>query len=253
LRAGILLLAAAAGVAQPIAGSGPVDPAQATALFKMFLRDSAELPMDVAVTTVVTDAAGRQKRHVQGTIRLLFHGYSQQRERFSFHASAGLMYRRLLNDSMAAELATFKAFAVVSPGKDGAPKVQIVQQGGDLVARNADECREQEMHTHGLYLSRGLYLQKDCSRAEFLLGRDAAGALEIRRYRLDVMNLPASVKLAYLGQVEVRQYMTEGDVQKVYLPGDPKPFLAPKHLVLTIETDKGRVVVTGDHTLAARK
>ena len=38
---------------------------------KVYFRDTAELPMNIAVTTVVTDAAGKLKRQSQGSVDFL--------------------------------------------------------------------------------------------------------------------------------------------------------------------------------------
>jgi len=248
MRTIALLIAGAVWLAQAGAGGDPVDPAKVTALFRMFLRDSAELPMDVAVTTLVTDAAGREKRHTQGTVRLLFRGYSQQAERFTMKSQAGLMYRRLLHDSMAGDLAVFKAFMLVAPGKNGAPRVKVAEEDGGLVARNIEtECPDFEMRTGELFPRR------DCSRVEFRLVREASGELAVDHFRIETVNLPAPAKLRYLGQVEVWKYAAEADVQKAYLPGDPRPFLVPKRVVTTIETNKGNIVLTEEHVLAVKK
>jgi uncharacterized protein len=45
--------------------------------------EAVELPMEVAVTTVITDPAGKEKRHSQSSIRFVLHGYSRQAERFT--------------------------------------------------------------------------------------------------------------------------------------------------------------------------
>jgi hypothetical protein len=59
----------------------------------------------------------------------------------------------------------------------------------------------------------------------------------------------ATVHLLFKGY----SYYSEGDVQKGFLPGDPRPFLVPKRVVTMIETDKGKIVLTNEHTLAAKK
>jgi hypothetical protein len=232
------------------AADGPADRDRVTAVFKSFLRDSAELPMDVAVTTVVTNAAGRQKRHTQATVHLVFHGYNQQAERFTLRSDTGFFHFRELHDSIAGDFEIFKAFSMVVPGKDGRTKsdVEFTEDNGGLTVRTGqNDCR-------GFDLKAGeLWATQDCSAVEFRLGRDAAGELTVERFRIETKNLPARGNVRYLGPAEVRRLYAEGELQKAYLPGDPRPFLAPKHVVTTIETDKGKVVVTGEHAVAAKK
>jgi hypothetical protein len=228
---------------EPIAA----DREQATAVFRMFLRDSAELPMDVAVTTVVTDPHGREKRRTRATVHLLFKGYSQQAERFSLTSRSGMFHLRELHDSIAGDFSIFKAFSMVAPGKDGQAKWDVAEEAEGLLVRFVQaDCKPFD-------LAGELFPRNDCSAVEFHLGRDPSGALKVERFTLDSLHLPVPGTLRYLGAVQVRKYHVEGDVQNGYLPNDPRPFLVPKRVVTTIETEKGRIVLTNDHTMAAKK
>ncbi|MCU1232252.1 MAG: hypothetical protein JWP63_219 [Candidatus Solibacter sp.] len=64
------------------------------AVAKSYFRDSTEIPMDVAVTTVVTDKQGKPKQKAQTSVRMVFNGYSQQSGKFSLHASSGVLRLR---------------------------------------------------------------------------------------------------------------------------------------------------------------
>jgi hypothetical protein len=238
-------IALLAGIAP--AGEAP-DTASVTALFRMFLRDSAELPMDVLVRTVVTDSKGHQKRNTQATIHLLFRGYSEKAERFTFQSRAGLWDRRVMNDSMTGDLAVFGAFSRVMPDRDGKTRFQTIEDGSAVVVRSsADDCNQFEWRRGDLYPERG------CTAVEFRLGRGSRGELRIERFRLEALHLPARGNVRYLGPAMVQKYEAEGDVQEAYLADDPRPFLAPKRVVTTIETDKGKIVVTEEHKLAGKK
>jgi len=59
------------------AGDGNVPPVIA-AISRLLLRDSTELPMNVAVTRVIEDVGGREKRRSQTSTQLIFHGYNPQ-------------------------------------------------------------------------------------------------------------------------------------------------------------------------------
>jgi hypothetical protein len=237
----VVCLAALAGTGQ----AETPDREKVTSLFKMFLRDSAELPMDVAVTTVVTNARGRQTRRSETTVHLLFKGYSQQAERFTWTSHGGFLHLRQLHDSLAGDFNIFKAFAMVVPDKNGETKWNLAEAGAGLLVRLVQtDCKGFEMNGE-------LYPKVGCSSVEFHLGRNAAGDLKVERFTLDSQNLPAAGRLRYLGDVQVRRYHAEGDVQDGYLPNDPRPFLVPRRVVTTIETDKGTIVVTDEHSMAA--
>ncbi|HYM12281.1 MAG TPA: hypothetical protein VEU62_16215, partial [Bryobacterales bacterium] len=85
----------------------------------------------------------------------------------------------------------------------------------------------------------------------FYAGGDPDGDLTLERFALEISNLPAAAKIAYLGDVQIRRIHAEGDIQKAYLPKDPKPFFIPKRVATSIETDKGSIVLTNVYTLTA--
>jgi hypothetical protein len=247
MRTGVVLLAGMACLSHAAAAGERVDREKVAGLFKMFLRDSAELPMDVSATTVVTDAKGRETRRKHTVAHLLFKGYNERSGNFAATLHGNFFQMRTLYDSMAPVFALFKAFSLAVPGQDGPPKLEMAEQGTGVVVHAAQsDC--------GAFRMLGELIAKDdCSAVEFQIGRDAAGGLTIERFRMDARNLPAAANLRYLGPCEVRRYYTEGDVQKGYLTGDPQPFLVPKRVVTTIETDKGRIVVTNEHTMGKKR
>lgn len=219
-----------------------------TALSRSFLRDSAELPMDVTVATVVKDAKGKTIRDAHSTVRFLFRGYNSQAGRFSFRAEAGMMSRRIMYDSMGGSFAVIGALTMLAPHPEGLSDVAVEGgQGAELfILRTAQtECPEFAM-------SGKLYPDKRCAKAEFRVRQDAERALSIERFDFDVLNLPAKGKAPYLGEGNVRRYHAEGELQQVTLPDDKRPFLIPKRVVTTIESDKGVIVVTNNYKLGSR-
>jgi hypothetical protein len=226
----------------------PPDRSQMTELSKSFLRDSAELPMDVAVTTVVKDATGKQKRNATSTVRLLFRGYNAQAGRWSFRANSGLMARRILYDSMGGHLAIFDAFTAIAPRPEGELPivVEVGDAGAPFVVRVTDpKCAVFEMK--GSFP----YPNKSCNTSTFDVLRGAAGELGIERFTLDILRLPAAGKVPYLGEATIRKIHTEGEVQLAQLGADTKPFLIPKRVITAIEADRGTLVVTNAYTLKA--
>jgi hypothetical protein len=79
--------------------------------------------------------------------------------------------------------------------------------------------------------------------------RDATGKLAVKDFAVDIEQLPAPGKVRYLGEARVRKIHSDGEVQEARMGDDPHPFLIPKRVTTTIETDKGAVVVTNDYTL----
>jgi hypothetical protein len=51
------------------------------------------------------------------------------------------------------------------------------------------------------------------------------------------------------GAATILRYHVDADFQKVLLPGDPKPFLVPKLVTVTVDTDKGKIVMNSEYKL----
>jgi hypothetical protein len=112
-------------------------------------------------------------------------------------------------------------------------------------------CRGQDdANCHGFKMT-GKYLYPDnyCSSVTVHLSRTGDGKLAIRNLAVDVTQLPAAGTVNYLGRAQIREIHSEGEVQEALWEGDPRPFQIPKHVVTTIETDKGSATVTNDYTL----
>jgi len=189
-------------------GAAP-DVQRVMALAKMYFRDCAELPMDVAVTTVVTDARGKLKRRSQAAARLLFRGYNQEGGRFSLSASSGWTNPRAMRESMSGDLAVFFVAMGLVPRKEGEPHFEIQQPArpGEpfLVNVKAGECSAFKL------LDRFVFPQKPCISTQFRLAGDPAGDLVFQHFSFEVVNLPAAARIADFGDVQVLGYHCEGD------------------------------------------
>jgi hypothetical protein len=233
-RAAVLIFAAVALFAQTAPSRE-----QITALSKTFLRDSAELPMDVAVTAVVTDAAGKQKRNAHSTVRFVFHGYNGETGRWNFRSNSGMFSMRILNESVGGSFAFIDAFARLTPQKDNPP----LEVDGFSARTGPGDCKQFRMS------KRFPYPEDFCYTTEYRLARDASGDLAIERFALDIHGLPAQATVPYLGDVRVLKIHSDGEVQQARMPDDPRPFLIPKRVTTTLETDRGKIVVTNTYTL----
>jgi hypothetical protein len=227
------------------------DRGQVTALSRTFLRDSSELPMDVVVQTKVTDAKGKKKRDAHSSVQFLFRGYNGQSDKYSFRSTAGLMSIRILHDSVASNFAVVNAFSRIAPHGENPPALTIGPgpTNGTFEIRSAAaaDCHDFKMQPNFLYP------EQYCYSVVFRVTADTGGKLVVQDFAVDIDKLPAAGNARYLGPSQVRKIHSDGQVQEARLPGDPQPFLIPKHVTTTIETDKGAIVLTSDYSLHTDK
>ena len=234
-----------------LAGSMPAadvpNRGEITALARTFLRDSAELPMDVQVQTLVTDAKGKKKRDAHSNVRFFFSGFNAKSERYTFRSTAGFMSLRILHDSLAGNFVAINAFTSLAP-QSGKPDGVTIEPGATadtfaIRSQPAADCSRFRMST------KYLYPELFCYSVLFHVTKDGSGKLTIQNFAVDIEKLPVQGKVGYLGDAQIRKIHSTGEVQEAHLGDDPRPFLVPKRVTTTIETDKGSVVVTNDYTL----
>jgi hypothetical protein len=73
--------------------------------------------------------------------------------------------------------------------------------------------------------------------------------LSIKAFAFDVAGLPLPGNVDYLDKANITGYHVDMDLQKVTLPGDPKPFVVPRHVTVTVITDKGTLLMSGEFAL----
>lgn len=78
-----------------------------------------------------------------------------------------------------------------------------------------------------------------CGIAEFQLDND----LSFQKFAFEAPGLPITSKIDGVGQCILQRYHTEIEFQKVTLPGVKDPFLVPKQVLTTLETNKGNIVI----------
>ena len=158
-----------------------------TALAKTYFRDSAEVPMSVAVTTVVTDGAGKVKHRGQSSVSMVFHGYNQESGKFSFRGTSGWFNTGALRDSMSGDLAAFISSGYLLPKKDSThhPEIQQPSEPGKpiLVVAQDGDCPAMEVMPQWLFPS------KPCGSARFNLTAGANGDLMLQHFSFDSLGL----------------------------------------------------------------
>jgi hypothetical protein len=144
-------------------GVADVDLDQIKELARAYFRDSTEIPMNVAVTTTVTDAAGKVKHQGQATVGMVFNGYHQESGKFSFRANSGMLNAGAMRDSVSGDLAAFFAGGMI-PKKD--PSLIEIRQSPEpgkpvLVVVKDKECPALEL------MQRAMFPQHPCGLARY--------------------------------------------------------------------------------------
>jgi hypothetical protein len=223
-----------------VLGAEDVTLDQITGLAKVYLRDSAEVPMAVDVTTLVTDPSGKVKHKGHLTASMVFRGYSFQLGTFSARANKQGLTPFGLRDSLSGDLAAFFGGSLLF-AKDG-PRPQIRQSDGPgkrlvVVVQNAN-CPALELN------SKFLFPQHPCGVTEIALTSGAGGDLAFQHVGFESVGAAATTKVPHLGDAQLKTFRYGVDFQLKTLPGEAKPYLWPLKTVVTAITDKGTVTIT---------
>jgi hypothetical protein len=79
-----------------------------------------------------------------------------------------------------------------------------------------------------------------CGASEFHLSND----LTFQRFAFEASGLPAPIKIAPFGNCTLQSYSAETEFQKITIAGEKEPFLVPKQVTATLQTSKGKIVIT---------
>ena len=222
------------------AAGADLTPDRVVVLAKIYFRDSAEVPLKVSVTTVVTDRAGKVKERHQSAVTMIFHGYNLQTGSFSLRSNSGWFNTGALRDSLGGDLTAFISAAYLMPSKEVDRKLEI--------SPDKPVVTVYDVNCPALSLSpRWLFPKATCGAARFTLA-PALDDWEFQHFEFASSGPAAPAKIKYLGNVQLMAFHATVDFQANFLPGDPKPFLWPKMVVTTLTTDKGSVSVTNHYS-----
>jgi hypothetical protein len=211
---------------------------------KVYLRDSAEFPLSTRVEVTFTDLAGRVRKHKTGTYKYDFHGYNLRANTGNFHLESSwrtaLSGSALRRAAMATSIPTLQLSLLLQPDVEKNTAILPGSSPGLVtVTIQPGECDPFQWENES-YASHSF-----CGPYELQLGKDD---FMLKHFAFDASRFPVPATMDVFGNVNVSRYHSEMEFQKVFLPGDPKPFLVPKRVTVTVETDKGKLVMAGDYT-----
>lgn len=234
---------------------------------KESLRDTAELPMRLKVEFSATDLTGRVRKHKTGKFDYDFHGFNPHSNNGSLnlHGSRGTI-------KAAGTTATVTMLPSLLLPSNGEPrlKMKIIDspepdilaaeflQEDSLEATHVKwETKEKpasgEKPPSGQKCQTSEWMQEAYIFKNICLGRGQMQLqkddLSMKSFAWDTGGLPQSANVDYLGEANVNDYRVDIDFQKVTLPGDPKPFVVPRHVTVTVVTDKGKLLMVGEFSL----
>jgi len=215
---------------------------------KHYFRDTAELPMVQRTTFWVTDSSGRRRKPKIQTTTYLFQGYSRQANgplvNISGHVSMWAMFRGSKMMLISANSAMWTSMPGMSLyAKPETYKFRVTANGGGLNTARLAPVRACSFSMNERN-SRWYFPDDLCGPSEFQVSKN----LVFQKFSYEAPGLPAPVKLVPFGRCTLRRYHVDVSFQSVNLPGDKEPFLVPKQVTATLETDKGSIVISSDYT-----
>jgi hypothetical protein len=217
---------------------------QIKALTKVYLRDSAEVPLNVAVTTVVTDVSGKQKHQGHLTASMIFRGYSLQSGKFSVQATKGGLTPFGLQDSLGGDLAAFLGGTLLFRKDQANIELKQATETGKplIVIVRQQNCPALES------MPKMLVQPHPCGIAEITVVSGEGGELAFQHVHFESTGRPASAKVTHWGDVQLKSFRYDVDFQLKILPGEAKPYLWPLKTVVSATSDKGTITITNQYS-----
>lgn len=210
---------------------------------KAYLRDSAEFPLDVQLSVETLSSDGSNVKREKATGQYEFHGYSARAGHSSgtiritssglFHPGTGIK---------AVGLNTFTALVLpsdivtVAESQSGLLLIDPEHSGRIFVARipMTADCKQ-----FG-WSSESTAPNEICGESEIAIRtRD----LSPQRFSFNAGGLPVRTVVKPFGRCLLLRYTASIEFQKVTVAGDAAPFVIPKDVQVTIETDKGKLIM----------
>lgn len=251
---------------EPVPATTEISFERVTRASKESLRDSAELPMRMSVDFSATDLNGKVRKHGTTKFDYDFHGFNRRfgntnlrgpgsgrKEALTIAAAAMLpavlvatgVERSLKMKAIDSPQAGIFAAELV-PEKDSLLPIHVAVTTGKPVPHDSSGSGE-KCQTFGWAREAYLFENVCLARAQVQLQRED---LSIKTFAFDAGGLPQHAEIGYLrGEANITAYHVDIDFQKATLPGDPKPFVVPRHVTVNIVTDKGTLMMAAEFAL----
>jgi len=222
------------------AGSTPAAPEEVTFSHvaragKIYFRDSAEFPMRISVELTATDLAGKVRKHKMGKFNYDFHGYNHRSDKTTITLRGP---RGMMKAALSAAVSALAPVSFLALDAEKEYVFTVIDQESDVVSARLSRIAQCAPST---WMRDFHALETVCGSFEVRLQKDD---FALKSYIFDAGNLPVSANVDFLGPATVSTYRAEAEFQKVFLPDDPKPFLVPKQITVTITTDKGKLAIS---------
>ena len=220
---------------------------QLRAAMKIQFRDTAEFHAQETITLTATDPGGRVRKKASVHLDTVFQGYNPHAERMDVaegtvtlgQALGVWIHHRWLLAMNGHFWITFPAAIVLVPERSAhydfaaAPAADPGSLRVTMTQRR--ECAPVTMSYPKYFL-----IDHPCGASEFeLTGPDH----DLRRFTFEAAGLPATVNIEPWKACTLQRYHVEAEFHTVMLPHSSDPFVVPKRVTTTLDTDKGRVEI----------
>jgi len=246
-----LLLLGLGAIGQTAGQPQPAAPPEAKPTFeqlvtaaKLYFRDTAEFPLIQKTDFTVSDASGRIRNTRTLSLNYVFQGYSRERKHARGTLRGKISFWDMVRGAKVAKLSGNSALWTIIPGMTlySDPHEYAIEMkeasGSELLTAKlipVKACPELTMKDRSSFY----FPDFVCGAAEFQIHSD----LSFQTFVFEASGLPAHAKIDPLGQCTLQRYHVDLEFQKVTLPGDKEPFLVPKQVTATLNTNKGNIVI----------
>jgi hypothetical protein len=243
-----------------------------TGVSRESLRDSAELPMRVTADFSATDLSGRVQKHRTGKFDYNFHGFNPRSSKgtLDLHGSRFVIGSKFgIKEAGTAAAVAMLPSVLVASGVERRFTTKVIdssqpdtlavefvpEESGvgaayevstEKVVPEEKSGPREKCQTFGWMRKAYLFKNICLGRVQVQLQKDD---LFVKSFASDTDGLPLQATVDYLGEANITGYHVDMDFQKATLPGDPKPFVVPQHVTVTVITDKGKLVMAGEFAL----
>jgi hypothetical protein len=227
---------------------------QLTTAAQHYFRDSAEFPLLQKTTFSVVEANGHARKVQSVSAEYIFRGYNKGTKKAGARIHGDVSAWQGMTGAKTFKASTSSVIWAMDAGQKlfADPGMLLFEAGETSGAAGAQTakmtpakpCPTVTMKDHGAW-----YVpDQRCGPSEFQVGGD----LSFQKYTFDLSGLPVPVDIDAFGPCILQRYHAEVEFQSVEVPGEKEPFLVPKQVTATLETNKGKIVIASVYEPKAR-